>query len=58
MRLTTFRHEDDAAPRNVLERGPVPGTTTPAEFHGLIRADSARWAKLIEESGIVVEGAK
>ena len=42
----------------LLELGADPAKTTPAEFLAFIRADNAKWAKLIKEKGIVVEGAK
>ena len=42
----------------LLELGAEPAKTTPDEFLAFIRRDNAKWAKLIKERGIVVEGAK
>jgi tripartite-type tricarboxylate transporter receptor subunit TctC len=42
----------------LLELGAEPARTTPAEFLAFVRADNAKWAKLIREKGIVIEGAK
>lgn len=42
----------------LLELGAEPARTTPAEFLAFIRADNAKWAKLIKERGIVIEAAK
>jgi tripartite-type tricarboxylate transporter receptor subunit TctC len=42
----------------LLELGAEPAKTTPAEFLDFIRRDNAKWAKLIRERGIVIEGAK
>jgi tripartite-type tricarboxylate transporter receptor subunit TctC len=40
------------------ELGAEPAKTTPDQFASFIRQDNAKWAKLIKEKGIVVEGAK
>jgi tripartite-type tricarboxylate transporter receptor subunit TctC len=42
----------------LLELGAEPAKTTPDEFLAFIRRDNAKWAKLIKERGIVIEGAK
>ncbi len=42
----------------LLELGAEPAKTTPEEFADFIRRDNAKWAKLIKEKGIVIEGAK
>jgi len=42
----------------LLELGAEPAKTTPQEFADFIRRDNAKWAKVIKERGIVVEGAK
>ena len=41
-----------------VELGAEPALTTPESFADFIRRDNAKWAKLIKEKGIVVEGAK
>jgi len=38
------------------ELGAEPARTTPEEFLAFVRQDNARWGRLIEEKGIVVEG--
>ncbi len=40
------------------ELGAEPAQTTPDQFLAFVREDNAKWAKLIKEKGIVVEGAK
>ena len=40
------------------ELGAAPAKTTPDEFLAFVREDNAKWAKLIKEKGIVVEGGK
>ena len=42
----------------LLELGAEPAKMTPDEFLAFIRRDNAKWAKLIKERGIVIEGAK
>jgi tripartite-type tricarboxylate transporter receptor subunit TctC len=42
----------------LLDLGAEPARTTPEEFADFIRRDNAKWAKVIKERGIVVEGAK
>jgi tripartite-type tricarboxylate transporter receptor subunit TctC len=42
----------------LAQLGAEPASTTPASFLEFIRADNAKWAKLIRERGIVIEGAK
>ena len=42
----------------LLELGAEPAKTTPDEFLAFIRRDNAKWAKLIKERGIVIEGTK
>ncbi len=42
----------------LLELGAEPAKTTPEQFTEFIRNDNAKWAKLIKEKGIVIEGAK
>ena len=42
----------------LLELGAEPAKLTPDEFLAFIRRDNAKWAKLIKERGIVIEGAK
>ena len=42
----------------LLDLGAEPAKTSPDEFLAFIRRDNAKWAKLIKERGIVVEGAK
>jgi len=42
----------------LLELGASPASTTPEQFLEFIRRDNAKWAKLIKERGIVVEGVK
>jgi tripartite-type tricarboxylate transporter receptor subunit TctC len=38
------------------ELGAEPARTTPEEFLSFVKADNAKWGKLIAEKGIVVEG--
>lgn len=40
----------------LLELGADPASTTPAQFGDFIRRENAKWAKFIQEQGIVVEG--
>ena len=40
------------------ELGAEPAQTSPEEFLAFVRADNAKWAKLIKEKGIVIEGTK
>jgi tripartite-type tricarboxylate transporter receptor subunit TctC len=40
------------------ELGAEPASTTPEQFLAFVREDNAKWAKLIKEKGIVVEGGK
>ena len=42
----------------LIDLGASPASTTPEQFGEFIRRDNAKWAKLIKERGIVVEGAK
>jgi tripartite-type tricarboxylate transporter receptor subunit TctC len=42
----------------LLELGAEPASMTPDEFLAFIRRDNAKWARLIKERGIVIEGAK
>ena len=42
----------------LLDLGAEPARTTPGEFADFIRRDNAKWAKLIREKGIVIEGTK
>lgn len=42
----------------LLELGAEPANLTPEQFLEFIRRDNAKWAKLIKERGIVIEGAK
>jgi tripartite-type tricarboxylate transporter receptor subunit TctC len=42
----------------LLELGASPASTTPEQFLDFIRRDNAKWAKLIKERGIAVDGAK
>ena len=42
----------------LLELGAEPAGLSPDEFLAFIRRDNAKWAKLIKERGIVIEGAK
>ncbi|MBI3370198.1 MAG: tripartite tricarboxylate transporter substrate binding protein [Betaproteobacteria bacterium] len=42
----------------LIDLGASPASTTPEQFLEFIRRDNAKWAKLIKERGIVVEGAK
>ena len=42
----------------LLELGAEPAKLTPDEFLAFIRRDNAKWAKLIKDRGIVIEGAK
>ena len=42
----------------LLELGAEPAKLAPDEFLDFIRRDNAKWAKLIKERGIVIEGAK
>lgn len=39
----------------LLGLGAEPAQTTPEQFLDFIRTDSAKWAKLIKERGIVIE---
>jgi tripartite-type tricarboxylate transporter receptor subunit TctC len=36
----------------LVREGATPGGNTPAELDAIIRADLAKWAKIIKESGI------
>lgn len=40
----------------LLELGADPASTTPAQFGEFIRRDNAKWAKFVQEQGIVIEG--
>jgi len=40
----------------LLELGADPANTTPAQFGEFIRRENAKWAKFIQEQGIVIEG--
>jgi tripartite-type tricarboxylate transporter receptor subunit TctC len=40
----------------LLDLGAYPAQLTPESFLGFIRSDAAKWARLIKERGIVVEG--
>jgi tripartite-type tricarboxylate transporter receptor subunit TctC len=42
----------------LLELGAEPAGLTPDDFVAFIRRDNAKWARLIKERGIVIEGAK
>jgi tripartite-type tricarboxylate transporter receptor subunit TctC len=42
----------------LFQLGADPAQLTPEQFVKFIREDSARWAKLIKEQGIVIEGVK
>jgi tripartite-type tricarboxylate transporter receptor subunit TctC len=37
---------------HLLKQGLVPVTSTPEELHALMKADFARWAKVVAEAGI------
>ena len=45
-----------AVRERLLELGAEPAKTTPEEFADFIRRDNAKWARLIKERGIVIEG--
>jgi len=38
--------------------GLEPASSTPAEFHDMIRAELQRWTKVIKEAGITAESAQ
>jgi tripartite-type tricarboxylate transporter receptor subunit TctC len=40
----------------LLELGADPASTTPAQFGEFIRRENAKWAKFVQEQGIVIEG--
>jgi tripartite-type tricarboxylate transporter receptor subunit TctC len=40
----------------LLELGADPASTTPAQFGDFIRRENAKWAKFVQEQGIVIEG--
>lgn len=40
----------------LFDLGAEPARTTPEQFLAFIRADNAKWAKLIKERGLVIEG--
>ena len=40
----------------LLELGADPASTTPAQFGEFIRRENAKWGKLIQEQGIVIDG--
>jgi len=42
--------------QRLQELGAEPANTTPEEFLAFVRNDNAKWARLIKEKGIVVEG--
>ena len=46
----TLRAEDLRAA--LVEQGFEPGTLTPGQFGALIRDDTARWRKVIQEAGL------
>ena len=44
--------------KQLVAIGLEPASSTPAEFHDMIRAELKRWSKVIKEAGITAEGAQ
>jgi tripartite-type tricarboxylate transporter receptor subunit TctC len=38
--------------------GLEPASSTPAEFHAMIKAELERWTRVIRQAGITAEGAQ
>lgn len=54
--LAGNRMLDLAHGARLFDLGAEPASTTPEQFLAFIRADNAKWAKLIKERGVVIEG--